>query len=84
MPCVPTIFEQDGYRVMVYTRNEHPPPHVHVRHAGTDIAIAISRSGARYMKSSGRRPTEREIRRAVQIVQEHLKQCLTAWNSYHA
>jgi DNA-directed RNA polymerase specialized sigma subunit len=81
---VPTIFEQDGYRVGVFTRNEHPPPHVHVRRAGTIIAIRISLSGAEYRDSGGRDPTDREIRRAVQIVKERLQDCLFAWNKYHA
>jgi len=81
---VATIFEKDGYQVRVYTRNEHPPPHVHVVRAGTTIAICISLSGAEYRDSSGRQPTDREIQRALSIVKERLQDCLFAWNKYHA
>jgi hypothetical protein len=81
---VPTIFEEDGYRVSVFTRNEHKPPHVHVERAGTRIAVLISLSGAEYRDSTGRKPTEREIRRAVAIVRSRLQRCLFAWNRYHA
>jgi Domain of unknown function (DUF4160) len=81
---VPTIFEQDGYRVKVFIRNEHRPPHVHVERAGAYIAVLISLAGAEYRDSAGRKPTEREIRRAVAIVRARLQECLFAWNRYHA
>lgn len=79
-----TIFEKDGYQVRVYTRNEHPPPHVHVVRAGTTIAVCISLSSAEYRDWSGRPPSYREIKRAVEIVKERLQDCLFAWNDYHA
>jgi hypothetical protein len=71
--------------VRVYTRDEHPPPHVHVDRAGTVISVLISLSGARYRGDwSGRRPHKREIERAVVLVGRRLQDCLFAWNRYNA
>ena len=81
---MPTIFEQDGFRVCVFIRDEHRPAHVHVVRAGTYIAVLISLDGAEYRDWGGRKPTEREIRRAVAMVRSHLQECLFAWNRYHA
>lgn len=85
MPCVATIFEKDGYRVMVYVRGEHPPAHVHVIHAGTVIAILIDGGIARFrpVAKHRRKPDEREIRRAEEIVEERIGDCIAAWNRYH-
>ena len=82
---MPTIFEEDGYRVMVFIRGEHPPPHVHVFHAGTFIAVLISLADAEYRGDwSGRKPQSREIKRAVKVVRDNLQLCLFVWNRYHA
>jgi hypothetical protein len=74
MPCVATIFEKDGYRVMVFIRDEHPPAHVHVFHAGTLIAISIDGGSARFrgVAPHRRKPNDREIRRAEEIVAERI------------
>jgi hypothetical protein len=82
---VPTIFEKDGYRVMIRTGREHGPPHVHVVHEDTVMAIAIDGGVARYRPGASRRraPPEREIRRAEQIVADRIGDCLAAWKRYH-
>jgi Domain of unknown function (DUF4160) len=82
---VATIFEKDGYRVMVYLRDEHPPAHVHVVHGDTVIVILIDGGVARFREGSwrSRRPSEREIQRATQIVAERIGDCVNAWNRYH-
>ena len=37
---MPTILRQDGFEVMIYTR-DHEPPHVPVWHAGTELVINL-------------------------------------------
>jgi hypothetical protein len=81
---VPTIFEKDGYRVMIYT-HDHGPPHVHVAHGDTIIAVSIAGGVARFREGSERRrkPDELEIRRAERIVSERIGDCIAAWTRYH-
>ncbi|MDB4952156.1 MAG: hypothetical protein JWM27_4805 [Gemmatimonadetes bacterium] len=38
---MPTIYREDGFEVVIFTRDEHPPPHVHVFHAGELIVIEL-------------------------------------------
>jgi hypothetical protein len=81
---VPTLFEEDGFQVRLYLRDEHPPPHVHVEHAGTVISVLISLAGASLRGDHiGRRPRRDEISKAVNIVGRRLQYCLFAWNRYH-
>jgi uncharacterized protein DUF4160 len=82
---VPTIFEKDGYRVVIYTRNEHGPPHVHVLRGDTVIAISIEGGVARFRPGAhrSRKPPERDVRRAEAIVAERIRDCVAAWNRYH-
>jgi hypothetical protein len=81
---VPTVFVLDGYRVQVYTRNEHQPPHVHVERAQTSIPVLIGEEVRWRGDWDGRRPTDRELRRGVEIVGSRLADCLAMWNRYHA
>jgi hypothetical protein len=53
---VPTIFEQDGYRVVVHTGREHGPPHVHVIHGSTLIVISIEGGVARFSRAFRQTP----------------------------
>jgi hypothetical protein len=82
---VPTIFEQDGYRVVVHTSRQHGPPHVHVIHGDAVIVISIDGGVARFREGSAKRrkPPEREIRRAEEIMSARLGDCIAAWNRYH-
>jgi len=82
---VAIIFEQDGYRVMVFVRDEHPPAHVHVLYGDVMIVVLIDGGIARFRQDPRRRrrPPDRQIRRAVEIVAERIGDCLEAWNRYH-
>jgi hypothetical protein len=81
---VPTIFSERGFRVCIFVRDEHPPPHVHVEHAGTFIPVLIALDGASWRGDyRGRRPREAEIRGAVALVERRLQYCLFQWNRYH-
>jgi len=70
----------DGYEVRVYTR-DHPPPHVHVHKGSARIKISIGPEVA-YMSHKGS-PTTRELRRAIDLVADHVTDCLELWRRYH-
>ena len=38
---MPTIFRQDGFRVMIFP-NDHLPPHVHVFKGGAEVRIEMA------------------------------------------
>jgi Domain of unknown function (DUF4160) len=81
---MPRVIDVEGYQVMVYTRDEHPPAHVHVEKNGCKIKVLLHDDAAEYHSYKGVQPNEREIRRATAIVAEHLTDCWTAWRTYHA
>ena len=75
--------EIDGYQVKVYTRDEHPPAHVHVEKAGAKMKIVLGEDEVEYHSFKGREPSEREIGRAVEIVAERLGACWIVWRRCH-
>ena len=38
---MPLEIEQEGFKVMIYTRDEHEPPHVHVWKGGGEAVINL-------------------------------------------
>jgi len=45
---MPQVVEAEGYRVMVYTRDEHPPAHVHVAKSASTIRALLHADGVEY------------------------------------
>lgn len=80
---MPKIIEVEGYQIKVYTRDEHPPAHVHVEKNGSKIKVMLYEDAVEYHSYKGDIPSDREIRRATEIVAEHLAKCLTVWRKYH-
>ena len=78
---MPRVIEVDGYDVRVYTRDEHPPAHVHVEKAGTNMKFMLGDDGVEYHSYKQRPPTNQEIRRAAEIVAEHFADCLATWKA---
>lgn len=79
---MPRVVEIESYLVMVYTRDEHPPAHVHVEKAGSNIKITLGENAVEVHSYKGR-PSGREIRRAAEIVAKHLAECWTIWKEYN-
>jgi hypothetical protein len=38
---MPTVLRRDGFHVVIYTRGEHLPPHVHVFRADEEIVMDL-------------------------------------------
>ena len=80
---MPKVDEVDGYKVHVYTRDEHPPAHVHVEKSGTKIKILIRSDEVEYHSYKGRKPKASERDRAAEIVAELLDECWAMWRTYN-
>jgi len=81
---MPQVVEVEGYRVMVYTRDEHPPAHVHVAKNASTIRVLLHAGSVEYESYDGAKPKPQERRRAVEIVAEHFDACWKSWRTHHA
>ena len=75
---MPTILRQDGFEVMIYTR-DHEPPHVHVWHAGTELVINLDPLAIR----ENNRMLPNNSRKAFDIVAYNQTDLLIAWRRLH-
>jgi Domain of unknown function (DUF4160) len=73
----------DGYAVLVYTRDEHPPAHVHVRKDRGFIKILLGKDSVEYHSCKGARASGRVKNRALEIVSENLDACWAMGKEYH-
>lgn len=80
---MPKVIEVEGYRVMVYTRDEHPPAHVHVHKDGSVIKLILGEDMLEYHSFKGDQPSSREVKRAMFIVADNLAACWTTWRMHH-
>lgn len=72
------VVEEDGFRIMVLTRNEHNPPHVHVYRAGGECRVKIGESPAMLWDVKGGL-TLKEASKAEALVRKHQAACLRKW-----
>jgi hypothetical protein len=63
---MPTVLRLDGFEVIIYTRGEHLPRHVHVFRGGEEIVIEI---GPMAVRENFMRP--KNAARAWLLVAEH-------------
>lgn len=75
---IPTILLVDGFRFFFYS-NEHLPRHVHVSRGGAN-AIFWLEPDISEKKSHGFTP--RELRRIVDIIDEHQESLIDRWNEH--
>lgn len=75
---MPTILRQDGFEVMIYTR-DHEPPHVHVWHGRAELVINLDPLEVR--ENNGMQPNR--SRQAFDIVVSHQTELLIAWRKIH-
>lgn len=80
--AIPTILRHGGYTVRVLTR-DHDPPHVHVHKSGGVAKVGLQdESGDVYpINQIGMSP--KDLRLALEIVELHQTQLLSAWRVYH-
>jgi len=73
----------EGYALLVYVRDEHPPAHVHVKKGPSFIKILLGEDSVEYHSYKGPRPSERVKKRALEIVSDNLDACWAMWREYH-
>jgi hypothetical protein len=72
---MPTVLRINGYAFRLYT-DDHPPPHVHVVHAGEKVVVDLDTLAIRdvvNMKS-------RDVLRVVEWVAENRERLIFQWN----
>jgi hypothetical protein len=72
---MPRILRIDGFEVAILTRDEHPPPHVHVYHADEEIVIELEPLAVRES-----RMRHKNAARAWLIVQNKQGLLLERWH----
>lgn len=72
-----TLLRQNGMRFVIYTA-DHEPPHVHVYGEG-EARIDIHRLTV--ITQGGM--SDRDVRRAVAVIEENQQMFTEAWRRYH-
>jgi hypothetical protein len=81
---VPTILRVGSLDIAINLRDEHEPPHVHVRHPdGTIVVVLDASTGTVSTRHSKGKISSSEIRRIISIVEEHFEMIITTWSFYH-
>lgn len=75
---MPTIHRQDGFAVMIYT-DDHLPAHVHVWKAEGEVVVNLDDGSIREINDMGRR----DVRWAVEIVEENQESFRRRWREIH-
>lgn len=72
-----TVLRQHGMRFIIYTA-DHEPPHAHVYGEGESRIDIINLS---VITQGGM--SDRDVRRAVDVIEEHRQLFLDTWRKYH-
>jgi len=67
---VPTVLRVDGFQVMIFF-NDHPPPHVHVRKAGSLVVIELESATGPQTVREVHAMSQADVVKAFQIVRAH-------------
>jgi len=78
----PTILLTGGFAIRVYL-NDHGPAHVHVWKADAWVVIALPHDDVPVRAVRAGAMKERDIMRALRIVEEHAEALWKAWRRYH-
>ena len=76
---MPKVLDKNHYQydVYVYTRDEHPPAHVHVwlgeKEAVVEIETGLVRAGTEFHS--------RDIKKILALIEAHQEQLLAVWDS---
>ena len=78
---MPTLFRQDGFRVVIYT-DDHEPPHVHVLKGETEVKIDLGSETKppTIVFSRGKRS---DAKQALALVIDRQTNLLEAWRTIH-
>ena len=76
---MPTLIREGGFEVRIYTL-DHPPPHVHVAKSGAVVKIDLDT--CQVIEIVGR-ITDRDVRRAEELVARHAQFLTEEWTKIH-
>jgi hypothetical protein len=76
---MPTIFEEAGFRFMIYV-HDHAPPHIHAQGHGGTVEIVLEPLSLRAVRG---RLTDSQVRAVVRIARERHVELLRAWRTHH-
>ncbi len=79
---MPTVLSQDGFDVMIYTK-DHLPAHVHVWKAGGEVVIDLGGDVVAPSIREHKRMRKENVRKAVGIVEENQMVLLIQWREIH-
>jgi len=79
---MPTILRQDGFAVRLYP-NDHDPPHVHVFKAEGQAKISLGDSDSLPLPIEVLSMSNKDVKKALEIVKEHQMILRQAWEKYH-
>ncbi len=77
---MPTEIVQDGFTVIIYTRDEHEPPHVHVFKAEGEAIINLGDEDTLSEIDKVYDMSLKDARKALGIVEDNLEHLQTRWN----
>ena len=80
---MPTVLRHEGFEVLIYTRDEHPPAHVHVWKAGSEAVIHLGDESTAPSIQGINRMAKRDARRAIRIVEDNQELFLARWRELH-
>lgn len=80
---MPTVLRESGFRVVIYTRDEHPPAHVHVWKAGGEVVIHLGDAEESPSLREVNGMSKRDARKALDLVTEYQDFLLTRWEEIH-
>lgn len=76
---VPTELEQRGFSVRIYTRDEHPPAHVHVWKAEGEAVIDLGDEDRAPFVTEVNGMSKKDVRAALAMVEENQARLLARW-----
>ena len=79
---MPTILRIDGFLVMIMP-NDHRPPHVHIFRAEGHLRIAIGDEENRPKLMEAFGMSNKDIKKALDIVITHQTKLIEAWRKIH-
>ena len=77
---MPTVLIKAGFRFHFFSADDNEPPHIHIDKDGRRAKVWLA--DLRLAKDGGF--SEPDMRRIMQIVEEHRDQFLEAWNDFFA
>ena len=79
---MPTVHREGGFQIRIFA-NDHFPPHVHVVKAGGFAKVALGSVEEPPGLLEARGLKDRDIVRAVRIVEREWRKLMLAWTKIH-